>query len=83
MNAQSRHRVVHSLSLSMLQQQVTSLLREGWITLGTPALAQPVDRSCPACWVQALYYRAQPEPDRDLPTAAAQPGSSLTQSHAS
>lgn len=63
MNPESRHRVVHSLSLSLLQQQVTALLREGWTTVGVPALAQPVDRSCPAYWVQALYLQARPSTD--------------------
>lgn len=62
MNPSARHRVVHSLSLSVLQRQVSELLNEGWITIGTPSLAQPLDRSCPACWVQTLYLRAVPEP---------------------
>ncbi len=56
----SRHQVVHSLSLSDLQQQVNTLLGEGWTTVGQPTLAQPVDHSCPACWVQALYLHARP-----------------------
>jgi hypothetical protein len=74
MNSPSRHRVVHSLSLSVLQQQVTELLREGWTTIGSPALAQPVDRSCPACWVQALYLHSKQELE-NLPAPPSHPGS--------
>lgn len=43
----------------MLQQEVTALLREGWTTVGVPALAQPIDRTCPAYWVQALHFQAK------------------------
>lgn len=70
MNPSSRHRVVHSLSLSVLQREITDLLREGWITVGSPSLAQPVDRSCPACWVQAMYLHRMPDAEsRSLPGA--------------
>lgn len=62
MNSQPRHRVVHSLSLSLLQQEVTALLREGWTTVGAPALAQPIDRTCPAYWVQALHLQTRSAP---------------------
>jgi hypothetical protein len=55
MNNAIRHRLVHSLSLTNLQQETKRLMGEGWRPIGDPALAAPVDIKRPPYWVQAMY----------------------------
>jgi hypothetical protein len=55
MNNAIRHRLVHSLSLTILQQETKKLMNEGWRTIGEPALAAPADIKRPPYWVQAMY----------------------------
>ena len=66
MNSDIRHRLVHSLSLSLLQTETKKLLAEGWRPIGDPALASPVDIKRPPYWVQAMYLGAEAIPIETL-----------------
>ena len=55
MNNAVRHKLVHSLSLTLLQAESTKLVAQGWRTIGEPALAAPADIQRPPYWVQAMY----------------------------
>ena len=55
MNPGVRHRVVQSISLSLLKEETQKLAVEGWRPIGDPSLAVPVDLKRPPYWVQAMY----------------------------
>lgn len=50
-----RHRVVSSTSLDRLEKETQKLMRDGWRTIGVPALAKPADVRQAPYWVQAMY----------------------------
>lgn len=62
MNSAIRHRLVHSLSLSLLQEETKKLVEQGWRPIGDPALAAPVDIKRPPYWTQAMYLGSEPIP---------------------
>jgi hypothetical protein len=62
MNNAVRHKLVHSLSLTILQEETKKLVGEGWRPIGDPALAAPVDIKRPPYWVQAMYLGTEDIP---------------------
>jgi hypothetical protein len=69
-----RHRVVHAISFSLLQNEVKKLRAQGWVAEGEPALAAPVDVTKPPYWVQTMYLetdrpsRGHSNPPSDIKT---------------
>jgi hypothetical protein len=50
-----RHRIITSISLSLLQEETKRLMKDGWRPIGEPALAAPADLVRPPYWAQAMY----------------------------
>jgi hypothetical protein len=38
-----------------LEEEIKTMAAEGWLPLGEPTLATPVDSARPPYWVQAMY----------------------------
>jgi hypothetical protein len=68
MSENVRHRMVHAISLTLLQKEVEKLREQGWVAEGEPSLAAPMDLTRPPYWVQAMYLNAERPGDSSHPS---------------
>ena len=59
---------MNSHSKFLLEEEIKTIAAEGWLPLGEPTLAIPVDSARPPYWVQAVYLSEEKTPPESLET---------------